>query len=169
MTRSLEESLGLPPMEEFEEIVEETTETEEIIEEANIIVSSLKPSEKIDHALEIVSGISQHDREMDDIAMKAIKSYEDLVLLGLNVTDGQSARIFEVAGGMLKTALDAKDAKVNRKLKTIELQMKKAKLDFDMTGKGGKTDGATQENADFDRNELMEHFKTLGNPDDNSE
>lgn len=171
MTRSLEEALGLPPIEEEvieEESFEELKENEcVLIEEADVIVNSLKASEKIDHALSVVSGLSEHDVEMDDIAKKAIKSYEDLALLGMNVADAHAGRIFEVAGSMLKTALEAKDAKVNRKLKTIELQMKKAKLDFDMTGKSGDKE-ESQSNAEFDRNELLEYFKN-GSTESDSE
>ena len=39
-----------------------------------------------------------------------------------------SGRVFEVAGGMLKTS-DAKVAKLDKKLKMVELQLKKEKMD----------------------------------------
>ena len=44
--------------------------------------------------------------------------------------------MFEVAGQMLKTNLDAKVAKLDKKPKMVELQLKKEKLDKD-----GKVDG----------------------------
>jgi hypothetical protein len=51
--------------------------------------------------------------------------------LGMNVEVRYASRIFEVAGGMLKTAVDAKTAKVDKKLKAIDLQLKKYKIDKD--------------------------------------
>jgi len=53
---------------------------------------------------------------------------------------------------MLKTALEARDAKVNRKLKQIDLMIKKQKLDHDMG------DVQTGTGEDFDRNELIKMF-----------
>ena len=52
----------------------------------------------------------------------------------MNVESRYSGRVFEVAGGMLKTSLDAKVAKMDKKLKMIELQLKKEKLDQDTHG-----------------------------------
>jgi hypothetical protein len=51
--------------------------------------------------------------------------------LGMNVEVRYSGRIFEVAGGMLKNAIDAKAAKIDKKLKSIDLQLKKYKIDKD--------------------------------------
>jgi hypothetical protein len=49
----------------------------------------------------------------------------------MNVEVRYSGRIFEVAGGMLKNAIDAKSAKIDKKLKAIDLQLKKYKIDKD--------------------------------------
>ena len=54
--------------------------------------------------------------------------------LGMNVESRYSGSVFEVAGGMLKS-LDAQVAKMDKKLKMIELQLKKEKMDKD-----GKSD-----------------------------
>jgi len=51
--------------------------------------------------------------------------------LGMNVEVRYSGRIFEVAGSMLKNAIDAKTAKVDKKLKAVDLQLKKLKIDRD--------------------------------------
>jgi competence protein ComGC len=42
-----------------------------------------------------------------------------------------AGRIFEVAGSMMKNAIDAKSAKIEKKLKAVDLQLKKYKLDKD--------------------------------------
>jgi hypothetical protein len=72
-----------------------------------------------------------NDNDLDSLANKAEKAYDDLMDLGMNVEVRYSGRIFEVAGGMLKNAIDAKSAKIDKKLKAIDLQLKKYKIDKD--------------------------------------
>ena len=67
--------------------------------------------------------------ELDHLASKAEQAYDDLMDLGMNVEVRYSGRIFEVAGSMLKNAIDAKTAKVDKKLKAVDLQLKKLKID----------------------------------------
>jgi len=42
-----------------------------------------------------------------------MQAYDDLMDLGMNVESRYSGRVFEVAGNMLKTTLDAKVAKID--------------------------------------------------------
>ena len=49
--------------------------------------------------------------------------------LGFNVDDRNAGKIFEVAAQLLKTAVDAKTAKLDKKLKMVELQLRKARMD----------------------------------------
>ena len=80
----------------------------------------------------------------------------------MNVEARYSARIFEVAGTMLKNAIDAKSAKIDKKLKMIELQLKKQKLDQDAAG---NEDNAVNIQGDgviiADRNSLIEKLKNM--------
>ena len=72
-------------------------------------------------------------------------------------------RIFEVAGNFLKTAVDAKTNKVEKKLKAVDLQLKKLKIETDAKGKGNTDDMINGEGfVVTDRNELM---KKLGKKD----
>ena len=48
---------------------------------------------------------------------------------GLEVDSRYASEIFSVAGAMLGHAITAKTAKMNKKLKMIDLQLKKARLD----------------------------------------
>ena len=99
------------------------------------------------------------DKELNDIAEKALDAYEDLMDLGMNVESRYSGRVFEVAGGMLKTSLDAKVAKMDKKLKMIELQLKKEKMDKD-----GKPDDDLVKGEGYivtDRNSLLEKLKNM--------
>jgi hypothetical protein len=65
------------------------------------------------------------------LAKKAETAYDDLMDLGMNVEVRYSSRIFEVASSMLGHAITAKSNKIEKKLKAIDLQMKKYKIDKD--------------------------------------
>ena len=88
-----------------------------------------------------------------------MQAYEDLMDLGMNVESRYSGRVFEVAGGMLKTSLDAKTAKLDKKIKMIELQLKKEKLDKESPNDDGIINGEGY--VVTDRNSLLERLKGL--------
>ena len=167
MTKKLEDFFNLPTSHHGEEEVVIVRSKEEIMIEAMQISSALTTAEKVDFALPPVVGLDAHDSEMDSIHKKAIDTFNDLISLGGNVPDMHAGKIYEVAGQMLKTALDAKNSKADKKLKMIELQLKKIRaeqIDFDLgqgpaTGTGG---------GEFDRNELLKYIvssKKSGNSD----
>ena len=60
---------------------------------------------------------------------------------------------------MLKTSLDAKVAKLDKKLKMVELQLKKEKQDKDSGDDGGIVNGEGY--VVTDRNSLLERLKGL--------
>ena len=78
------------------------------------------------------------------------------------MADSHSGRVMEVAATMLKTALEARDAKVNRKLKTIDLQLKKLKLDKT----AGDVGGGADDGMPYDRNTLLASLKELRKEDE---
>jgi len=71
------------------------------------------------------------DRELDQLSSKAEAAYDDLMDLGMNVEVRYASRIFEVASSMLGHAITAKSNKIEKKLKAIDIQMKKYKIDKD--------------------------------------
>ena len=162
MTRRLEEILKLPPIEQDEDELatkqpEKTKET--LIAEAAEVMNALTTSEKIEVALTTVTGLHQHDDEMDEIADRALKSYQELVDMALNMPDMYTGKVYEVACQMLKTAMEAKDAKVQKKLKMLDLQMKKYRIDkVEAKFKSKNSDDDGEQGADFDRNELLQHI-----------
>ena len=172
MGTKLEEAFDLRPMKEAEEEAKQNDldvdpdeekeakknaiTPEEAIKHAAEIVTALSAAEKVDHALTTVAGLNEHDSEMDEISKEALESYMELKELGMNMADSHSGRIMEVAATMLKTALEARDAKVNRKLKTIELQLRKLKVD-NLSGNDPRGDEGTA----FDRNQLLRSLKEL--------
>lgn len=125
--------------------------------EAKEIYSSLTTAEKVDFALPTVVGLDAHDNDMDSIAAKAVRTFEDLISLGSNVPDMHAGKIYEVAGQMLKTALEAKNAKADKKLRMIELQLKKVRAEqIDLDQGNGERRSAT--GVEFDRNDLLKHI-----------
>ena len=134
MTKKLEEELNLPDLDELlptpEEEDKEPT-TEEVKNEIANIEGEMSMVERAQAALPTVEGLEQLDREMDAYATKAMETFEDLVDLGKNVEDRHAAPIFDSAAKMIAAALQAKQAKMDKKMKMIELQMRQARLEKD--------------------------------------
>ena len=155
MTKKLEEMLNLP---ENKDLPEQEPEVE-LPAEHESTFRDIEEFDKIASALPAVKGLGEMaDTELNEVADKAMQAYEDLMDLGMNVESRYSGRVFEVAGTMLKTNLDAKTAKIDKKLKMIELQLKKQKLDSD-TIDHGFTEGDGY--VVTDRNSLLEKLKGM--------
>lgn len=162
MTKKLEEILDLPDNKKLVKDLEKNQKKAEKVKQAQEDdVRSLDELDKIASALPAVHGLgNKADQELNEIADKALQAYEDLMDLGMNVESRYSGRIFEVAGGMLKTGLDARTAKLDKKLKMIELQLKKEKIDRDTVGDDtGFVSG--EGHVVTDRNSLLERLKGL--------
>ena len=115
-----------------------------------------KNIDKIESALPAVKGLEASDQEMDELGQLAQNSYRDLMDLGMNVDSRFASEIFQVANNMLGHAISAKTAKINKKLKMIDLQLKKAKLDSDASKKGEVIEAG--EGHILDRNEMLEQL-----------
>ena len=152
MTKKLEELLDLAPIpieEPKEDILPEPT--------AEQLTNALEKADKIDAALPMVTNLEASDGEMDDIATTARDTFKDLMDLGMNVEARYSGDIFSTAARMLDTALNAKNAKIDRKLKMIDLQLKKARIDQQQSKIDGSTETIdTGDAVVLDRNSLLE-------------
>jgi uncharacterized protein YacL (UPF0231 family) len=160
MTKKLEELLNLPENKKMVKDAEKKAE-KSAMAEAPSLLRDLSEFDKISAALPQVKGLGDiADSELDALAQRATDAYDDLMDLGMNVEARYSGRIFEVAGGMLKNAIDAKSAKLDKKLKMIELQLKKQQLDQ----KSGQEDGISIQGEGViisDRNSLIERLKNM--------
>ena len=161
MTKKLEDLLNLPDAKEIAAEEAEKTKATAVSKEQNETFRDIEELDKIAAALPQVKGLGElADKELNEVAEKAMQAYEDLMDLGMNVESRYSGRVFEVAGTMLKTNLDAKVAKLDKKLKMVELQLKKQKIDQDNFGdNGGFTEGEGY--VVTDRNSLLERLKGL--------
>jgi hypothetical protein len=154
MTRKLEELFDLPPTtEEVETAVPSIAENRTIIQNLDAAI------DKIDAALPAVRGLESTDTEMDELAGLATGSYRDLMDLGMQVDSRFASEIFSVASNMLGHAITAKTAKLDKKLKMIDLQMKKVRLDQQQADKDPEGAAAQQGQGHvLSRNELLERI-----------
>jgi hypothetical protein len=152
MTRKLEELFDLPPSGRESETTEPDTvpATQITLQEIDATI------DKIDQALPAVRGLDASDVEMDELASKAQETFDNLMDLGFNVDSRYASEIFAVAGTMLGHALTAKTAKLNKKLKMVELQLKKAKMDQATVG---EEPTQTAHGQVLSRNDLLEMIK----------
>lgn len=159
MTKKLQELFELPEDDlKVNESIIEKSEVGLITQEA---LSSL---EKIENALPQVRGLETTDIEIDELTNMATSSYKDLMDLGMQVESRFSAEIFSVAGTMLGHAITAKTAKINKKLKMIELQLKKASLDQKQQTKDEQIEATPLgEGKALDRNELLKALLNKNN------
>jgi hypothetical protein len=150
MTRKLEELFDLPPTEQ--DIAQAVPD---LPTNRDTIVALDQAIDKIDSALPAVRGLDATDSEMDELAGLATSSYKDLMDLGMQVDSRFASEIFSVASNMLGHAITAKTAKLDKKLKMIDLQLKKARLD-----QAQPDDKPTQSGTGtvLSRNELLERI-----------
>ena len=157
MTKKLEELLNLPSSDE--PVLE--TPVEEIPAQVIDLEDKLEQFDKIAAALPRVKGLGDiSDAELDMLANKAEKAYDDLMDLGMNVEARYGARMFEVAAQMMNAAITAKTNKIDKKLKMVDLQLKKLAIDK----KNGESSGDTVQGEGYiltDRNSILEKLKNM--------
>ena len=160
MTKKLEQLLNLPEDKEPELINPGPT-----VETPPVVINlqdRLEEFDKISAALPKVKGLGDvSDDELDKLAKKAEDAFDDLMDLGMNVEAKYGSRMFEVASTMLKTAVDAKSAKIDKKLKMVELQLKKLALDKKTNPADGEDPVEGNGYIITDRNSLLEKLKNV--------
>jgi len=130
MTKKLEELFNLessqPKKVEIEKppapTHEEVTSLDEQYQAVEKIVQTLPKIQELENL---------DEQELDNLAKKAEQAYDDLMDLGMNVEVRYASRIFEVASSMMGNAITAKTNKIEKKLKSVDLQLKKLKIDND--------------------------------------
>ena len=158
MTKKLEQLLDLPEAEKPELISPKKVETQTAIVN---LQNQLEEFDKISSALPQVKGLGDmSDAELDGLANKAEQAFDDLMDLGMNVEAKYGSRMFEVAANMLNAAVTAKTNKIDKKLKMVELQLKKLAID---KKNAGESDDPVEGKGYIitDRNSLLEKLKNV--------
>ena len=139
MTKQLEDTFGLPPM--------PGSDAEKLAQEMQVL-------DEIDKQVPAITDLSTSDKEMDELANKANTAFDDLMSLGMNVEQRFAAPIFEAAAKMLGHAVMAKTAKLDKKLKAIDLELKRQRMQSQ--GQVPNNDDTVEGTARvLDRNELL--------------
>ena len=158
MTKKLESLFNLAPADDTPETSIE--DTKNLIEENRDLITEVdRAIDKIDIALPTVHDLDTADEELDELAKLAKDKAEDLIDLGMNVEPRFSGVILQTAGVMLGHAITAKTAKLDKKLRMINLQLQKAKLDHQIKKDAGKAEDDAEpidgKGIVLDRNELL--------------
>lgn len=156
MTKKLEELFNLPEV----SLDSTKAEMEQVIEENRTIINQVDDAiDKIDEALPSVKNLDTADEELDELAKLARDRFEDLMDLGMNVDPRFGGVIFQTASQLLGHAITAKTAKMDKKLKMINLQLAKAKLDHQISKDTGKEEEPEEgKGMLLDRNALLAHI-----------
>lgn len=154
MTKKLEELFNLP-----EPSTPEEAESIKTIEENKETLTTVSLAiDKIDAALPGVKNLDTADDELDELANLAKSKAEDLIDLGMNVDPRFAGVILQTAGTMLGHAITAKTAKLDKKLKMVDLQLKKLRLDRQDQENGITPPSIDGQGVVLDRNELLKQI-----------
>jgi len=172
MTRKLEELFELPSSEDAPADVD-SAPVEDLRSQLQTLDDNI---DKIDQALPGVRGLEANDEEMDGLADLAKSSYNDLMDLGMQVDSRFASEIFSVASNMLGHAITAKTAKLDKKLKMIDLQMKKMRLDQQqqvidakLADTGDPETMQTAQGMVLSRNDLLDRLRLSKDQNDKKE
>jgi hypothetical protein len=163
----LADALNLAPIEEPEEQmiqpVEVTKEltTQEVFDQVD----------KIAAALPAVNGLDSSDEELDELANIALEAHKEIMNLGFNVDMKHAGEVLSVASNMLAHAITAKTNKIQKKLKMVDLQLKKLRIDQNEKAQNpaapaGSIPGKATE---IDRNELLLQLLNRNSKNGNSD
>ncbi len=138
MTNRLADLLNIPHTPRKSETLQEA-EVVELNETTPQLEEMMREAEKISAALPLVTGLTNSEIELDRLSKKAADAYEDILDLGLEADIRYKSRLFEVAATMLNAAITANSLKTDKKLKMVELQLKKYAIDKkeDKSGNNG--------------------------------
>lgn len=154
MNKKIEDVFDLPSIESQTNSSYPTDQQEEMGLDFDKMQQQLDVADKIDKALPQVRDLEALDADMDNYAGQAMNAFKDLMDLGQNVEDRHAAGVFDVASKMMTNAITAKTAKMDKKLKMVQLQLQKAKFDQQSLKLNG--DSLVQGEAEeFDRNSLI--------------
>lgn len=131
-----------------------------IIDNRDVITQVDLAIDKIDAALPLVRDLDTADSELDELAKLAQSKAEDLIDLGMNIEPRFSGVILQTAGMLLGHAITAKTAKIDKKLRMINLQLQKAKLDHQIKKDAGtaQDQAIDGEGLLLDRNDLLKQI-----------
>lgn len=149
--KMLEETFDMPSIEDSD-LDQDTAPT------ADELAEALENAKDLEKQFNRMNHYDQHDQEMDELAELAVEAHKNLQDLGMNVEIRHAGEIFSSSSQMLKIAVDAKNNKVEKKLKLLKLQLDKMKIDLANNKDSGVVEGTA---VKLDRNELLEQLRNM--------
>ena len=139
---------------------EDESETELVTSDISPLIDTetLSTIEKIEKALPTIRDLETSDKELDEIAMLALEGHRTTFDLAMQVEPRFSAEILNSSSSLLGHALTAKTAKINKKLKMVQLQLQKAELERKLEAQATKentTETPLGTGVVIDRNEIL--------------
>ena len=157
MTKKLSELFDLPDLESTAE-VDSNEALRTIAENKEVIAKVDDAIDKIDIALPTVRDLEASDQEMDELANLAKDKFEDLMELGMNMDPRFGGVVFQTAGTLLGHAITAKTAKMDKKLRMVQLQLQKARMDHQKSKDIPEERPLDGQGIILDRNALLEQI-----------
>lgn len=154
MTKKLSELFDLPDLPSTD-YAESSDVLKTIVDNKEIIARVDEAIDKIDIALPTVRDLEASDQEMDELADLAKDKFNDLMDLGMNMDPRFGGVVFQTAGTLLGHAITAKTAKMDKKLRMVQLQLQKARLDHQISKDNPDDQPITGQGVVLDRNELL--------------
>lgn len=161
MTKRIEEVLDLPSLESMIDNAMSPDDEKRL----NDIVNALENNEiDIDKHLLDPDGTREHAQEMDEIAEAAMTAHKDAIDMAFNMEPKNAGSIMEPAARFLELSMKAMQAKLDARMKGIELKMKREKLDHELrkNQEEGVVEGEepiTEKGRMADRNALLKSMK----------
>jgi RNase P/RNase MRP subunit p29 len=153
--KNLEETFNLDSMHQVDDDLADGVQ--EDVPSPEAVGEALSRAKELEKRFAQLDGYDVHDGEMDQLAKMATEAHQNLMDLGMNVEIRHAGEIFSSSSQMLKIAVDAKNSKVDKKLKLLKLQLDKLKLDRTFK-EGDAVDGTA---VKLDRNELLRQLKDM--------
>jgi len=157
MTKKLSELFDLPEFPSTDS-AESNEALKTISENKSVIAQVDEAIDKIDIALPTVKDLEASDQEMDELADLAKSKFEDLMDLGMNMDPRFGGVVFQTAGTLLGHAITAKTAKMDKKLRMVQLQLQKARLDHQISKDNPDDRPIDGQGIVLDRNALLEQI-----------
>lgn len=161
MTKGLNDVFGLPSMDDILGETEEDSSENEIVEvEAPLPVPSSPTDALVSTAME---QINDHSKAMDTIYADTLKHAIDTAELAFDLDPARAPRMLEVSAIHYKTAMDAKNSKVDATMKMMKLINDNKKLQLDEQKMRHEMGTAITDKADVimveDRNTLLKRLR----------
>lgn len=156
--KNLEETFNMDSIHDVgEDLAGDEPDIQEEAPSPQQVSQALDKAKALEKQFSSLSGYDTHDKEMDELAKMAVEAHQNLMDLGMNVEIRHAGEIFSSSSQMLKIAVDARNSKVDKKLKLLKLQLDKLKMDRTFK-EADAVDGTA---VKLDRNELLRQLKDM--------